>query len=76
MNAVERPTVVAIGVTAIGITIMVGSGLDAGSGVGVLFAAMIPILVGSYNVTLRSAAHADPVIPALIAGTLLAAGRV
>lgn len=71
---VERPTVIAIGFTVIGIAVMVGSGLDAGSGVGVLFAAMIPILVGSYNVALRSAGEVDPVIPALIAGALLAVG--
>jgi drug/metabolite transporter (DMT)-like permease len=71
---VERPTVIAIGVTAVGIAIMVGSGLDAGSGVGVLFAAMIPILVGSYNVALRAAGHVDPVIPALISGAMLAVG--
>ncbi len=71
---VERPTIVAIGLTTIGIAIMVGAGIDAGSGVGVLFAAMIPILVGSYNVALRSAGHVDPVIPALIAGVVLAVG--
>ena len=71
---VDRNTVIAIGVTAVGIAIMVGSGLDAGSGIGVLFAAMIPIFVGSYNVALRSAGHVDPVIPALISGAMLAAG--
>ena len=71
---VDRNTIIAIGVTAIGIAIMVGSGLDAGSGIGVLFAAMIPIFVGSYNVALRSAGHVDPVIPALISGAMLAAG--
>jgi drug/metabolite transporter (DMT)-like permease len=71
---VERPTVVAIGLTLIGIAIMVGSGLDAGSGIGVLFAALIPILVGSYNVALRSAGHVDPVIPTLISAVLLTVG--
>jgi drug/metabolite transporter (DMT)-like permease len=71
---VERPTLIAIAVTAIGIAIMVGSGLDAGSGIGVLFAAMIPVLVGSYNVALRAAGHIDPVIPALISGAILAVG--
>ena len=71
---VDRNTIIAIGVTAIGIAIMVGSGLDAGSGIGVLFAAMIPIFVGSYNVALRSAGHVDPVIPALISGAMLAVG--
>ncbi len=71
---VEQPTVIAIGLTAVGVAIMVGSGLDAGSGVGVLFAAMIPMLVGSYNVALRSAGHVDPVIPALISGVILTVG--
>lgn len=71
---VERPTVIAIAVTAVGVAIMVGSGLEAGSGVGVLFAAMIPILVGAYNVVLRSAGEVDPVIPALISGAFLALG--
>lgn len=71
---VDRNTIVAIGVTAIGIAVMVGSGLDAGSGIGVLFAAMIPVFVGSYNVALRSAGHVDPVIPALFSGAMLSVG--
>lgn len=68
---VEQPTVIAIGLTSVGIAIMVGSGLDAGSGIGVLFAAIIPLLVGAYNVTLRSAGEVDPVIPALLSGIML-----
>ena len=71
---VDRATITAIGMSAIGIAIMVGSGLDAGSGIGVLFAATMPILIGSYNVALRSAGHVDPVIPALISGAMLAVG--
>ena len=71
---VDRATIVAIGMSGVGIAIMVGSGLDAGSGVGVLFAATMPILIGSYNVALRSAGHVDPVIPALISGAMLAVG--
>jgi drug/metabolite transporter (DMT)-like permease len=69
---VTRPTLVAIAATAFGISIMVGSGLEAGSGLGVLLAAMAPITVGSYNVVLRSVRDVDPVVPALIAGTILA----
>ncbi len=69
---VRRPTVIAIGVTMVGVTVMVGTGLDAGSGVGVLLAALIPILVGLYNVLLRAAGDVDPVVPALIAGSALA----
>jgi DME family drug/metabolite transporter len=69
---VRRPTIIAICITALGVTVMVGTGLDAGSGVGVLLAAMIPVLVGLYNVLLRSEGQADPVVPALIAGVFLA----
>ena len=69
---VRRPTVIAIGVTMVGVTVMVGTGLDAGSGVGVLLAALIPILVGLYNVLLRAEGEVDPVLPALIAGSALA----
>lgn len=71
-EAVPRATKVAIGVTAVGIVVMVGSGLDAGSGVGVLLAVIIPITIGLYNVVLRSDGGADPVVPALIAGVALA----
>lgn len=69
---VDGSTLIAIGLTLIGIAVMVGSGLDAGSGVGVLLAALIPLCVGSYNVVLRSAGQVDPVIPALISATMLA----
>jgi DME family drug/metabolite transporter len=71
---VNRNTLVSIGVTAVGVTIMVGVGLDAGSGIGVLLAAILPILVGSYNVLMRSQAQGDPIVPALMAGTFLAVG--
>ena len=73
-ESVGRPTLVAIGLTAVGIVVMVGSGLDAGSGLGVLLAALIPLFVGSYNVALRAAGEVDPVIPALISGALLTLG--
>ncbi len=69
---VDGSTLIAIGLTLVGIAVMVGSGLDAGSGVGVLLAALIPLCVGSYNVVLRSAGQVDPVIPALISATMLA----
>lgn len=71
---VRRPTVIAIVVTGVGVSVMVGSGLDAGSGIGVLLAAMIPVLVGLYNVLLRSEHQADPIVPALIAGAVLGVG--
>ncbi|MDX1450727.1 MAG: DMT family transporter [Acidimicrobiia bacterium] len=69
---VTRPTILAIVATAVGIAIMVWSGLEAGSGAGVLLAAITPFTIGSYNVALRSVGHVDPIVPALIAGTLLA----
>jgi len=71
---VQRSTIIAIGVTAVGVTIMVSAGLDAGSGLGVLLAALIPILIGLYNVLLRSETNVDPVVPALIAGMFLGIG--
>lgn len=74
---VPRTTRIAIGVTAIGIAVMVGSGLDAGSTVGVALALCIPVTVGAYNVILRSDGGSDPIVPALIAGvTLGTAGAV
>ena len=69
---VQRSTVIAIVATGVGVTVMVGTGIDAGSGVGVLLAGLIPILLGLYNVLIRSEGDVDPVLPALIAGVLLA----
>jgi drug/metabolite transporter (DMT)-like permease len=69
---VQRPTVIAIVATGVGVTVMVGTSIDAGSGAGVLLAGLIPILVGLYNVLIRSEGDVDPVLPALIAGVLLA----
>ena len=69
---VPRATMAGIALTGLGIAVMVGSGLDAGSGVGVLLAVIIPITVGLYNVILRSDGGSDPVVPALIAGVALA----
>ncbi len=71
---VHSATFIAIGVTMVGVAIMVGTGLDAGSGVGLVFAMLIPALVGLYNVVLRSAPGTDPVVPALLAGVFLALG--
>ena len=69
---VPRATKIGIGITGVGIILMVGTGLDAGSGVGVLLAAIIPVTIGLYNVILRSDGGADPVVPALVAGLALA----
>lgn len=71
---VPRSTRIAIGITVIGMAVMVGSGLDAGSASGVVLALCIPLVVGLYNVILRSDHDADPIVPALIAGVVLGVG--
>ncbi len=71
---VERSTLTAISVTAVGVAIMVGAGLETGSALGLLFAALIPVLIGLYSVLQRSASGVDPVIPTLLAGSFLAIG--
>lgn len=69
---VPRATRIAIAVTALGIAVMVGTGLDTGSGLGVLLAAIIPMTIGLYNVIMRADGGADPVVPALVAGMVIA----
>ncbi len=70
-EAVDRSTIVAIVVTSIGVVIMVGAGLDTGSGLGVLIAGLIPITIGLYSVVTRSVSRVDPVVPTLIAAVIL-----
>lgn len=70
---VRRDTWIAIGLTAVGVAIMVGTGLEAGAGAGLLLAICIPVTIGLYNVIVRSDGGADPVAPALIAGLALGA---
>ncbi len=73
----RRATLIAMLVAAAGITIMVASGLEAGSTTGVVLAAILPVGLGLYTVLIRSAGSAaDPAVPAFIAGvtaTVLAA---
>lgn len=71
---VRMRTVFAMGIAAVGVGIMVASGLDAGSTSGVLLAACIPVALGLYNTLLRGAPDTDPVVPALIAGVVLFTG--
>ncbi len=71
-ESVARATRIAIGLTAIGVAITVGSGLSVGSGWGLLFAGIIPVSVAGYSVMMRSMSGVDPVVPTLIAGGLLA----
>ena len=64
-----RPTLVAMLVSAVGVAIMVGSGLEAGSASGVTLAALLTLGLGTYSVLIRSAGSAaDPAVPAFIAG--------
>jgi drug/metabolite transporter (DMT)-like permease len=69
---VARSTILAIASTSIGVTITVGAGLDVGAGTGLLFASLIPVSIGIYSVLMRSAPDVDPVVPTLIAGSVLA----
>jgi drug/metabolite transporter (DMT)-like permease len=71
---VERATLVAIGGTAVGVAITVGAGLEVGSGLGLLFAGLIPVTIGLYSVLMRSARSVDPVVPTLLAGGFLGVG--
>ncbi|WP_040491860.1 DMT family transporter [Ilumatobacter nonamiensis] len=71
---VARTTAIAIGITLVGVTITVGAGLEVGSASGLLFAGLIPVSVGTYSVLMRSAPSVDPVVPTLIAGSILGLG--
>jgi drug/metabolite transporter (DMT)-like permease len=52
----------------------VGAGLEVGSGLGLLFAGLIPVTIGLYSVLMRSARSVDPVVPTLLAGGFLGVG--
>ena len=67
-----KTTMIAIAVAATGITIMAADGLDAGAVDGFVLAALIPACLGLYNVLVRSTPSVDPVIPALIANSIVA----
>ncbi len=69
---VERRTWLAMAVAAAGVSIMVGGGFEVGSGTGLLMAAMIPVLLGLYNVMIKIAPDPDPVVPPLLGGLALA----
>lgn len=68
---VARTTAIAIGITFVGVTITVGAGLEVGSATGLIFAGLIPVSVGTYSVLMRSTPSVDPVVPTLIAGSML-----
>lgn len=55
---------------ALGITIMVSGGVDAGIGWAILIVLVIPVGIGLYGTLVRSATTLDPLVPVLIAGFL------
>ncbi len=69
---VSRNTFAAVVLAAIGVAVMVSSGIEAGDAVGVLLAALIPLTLGAYNTLIRSAGgDLDPIVPAIMAGAVL-----
>jgi drug/metabolite transporter (DMT)-like permease len=69
---VSMVTVGAMTAAVVGVAVMVGSGIDAGQTSGVVLAALIPVVLGLYNVLIRgSGSSVDPMIPAIIAGIVL-----
>ena len=67
----NRATVIAILIAAIGILVMALRGIDTGKVDGFLLASVIPAILGLYNVLVRSTPNVDPVIPAIISNSLV-----
>jgi DME family drug/metabolite transporter len=67
----HRSTVIAIAIAAVGIAVMAVRGVDAGRVDGFVLAAVIPAILGLYNVLVRSTPKVDPVIPAIISNSLV-----
>jgi DME family drug/metabolite transporter len=67
----HRSTVIAIVIAAAGIAVMAMRGVDAGRVDGFVLAAVIPAILGLYNVLVRSTPKVDPVIPAIISKSLV-----
>jgi DME family drug/metabolite transporter len=71
-ESVSVPTAVAVLVTLGGVGVMVSSGIDAGETSGVVLAALIPVMLGLYNVLIRSSGETlDPIVPAIVSGLVL-----
>ena len=66
----HRSTVIAIAIAGVGIGVMAARGVDTGRVDGFVLAAVIPAILGLYNVLIRSTPNVDPVIPAIISNSL------
>ncbi len=69
---VKAPVWACMAVAGFGIAVMLDSGLDTGNRAGLMLAAVLPIALGLYNVLIRSAPDADPLVPALVGSSVLA----
>mgnify|MGYP003333833736 CR=1 FL=1 len=67
----HRSTVIAIFVAGSGIAVMAVRGIDTGRFDGFILAAIVPAILGLYNVLVRSTPTVDPVIPAIISNALV-----
>lgn len=68
-----RTTILAIAVAAAGIAVMASGGVQTDDVDGFILAVSIPLMLGLYNVLVRSTPTVDPVIPALIASAAVVA---
>ena len=69
---VGRPTLVAMVVSAVGVTVMVGGNLAAGDGLGIALSVGLSVALGAYSVLIRSSPAQDPGVPTLIGGSVAA----
>ncbi len=71
---VDMRTWAAMAVAIVGVTIMVGTGVGEGSASGIILAAILPVLLGLYNVLVKTAKGSDPLVPALVGSIILVIG--
>ena len=69
-EAVRGATWLVMGIAGAGIFVMIGGNVGGADRVGLLLAALIPLLLGVYSVLVRSALASDPMVPVVIAGLL------
>ncbi len=71
---VDGRTWAAMAAAIVGVSIMVGTGIGEGAASGLVLAGMLPILLGAYNVLVKTAKGSDPLVPALVGSVILAGG--